>query len=1730
MSILEVLDVLGHLRGVVIPAPVEALLGKLDPGLPGPLPSDPVDIPTSGTIELSATAPLVLGASLRANASLDWAVHTVAGGAELRLMVAADTETTAIPLVFEATTTAVGTGAAARVKYAATATGLTLKVGGTVIVRLTSDGAAVRIAQLTVKPSTPDIALQGGFGLTLPAAFEIVEDAIGFDEFRLALPDVVPLLGSLPLKAALTGLRGARTLTVDVPPTGEDPRVSGTLAFQLPAGFSIADLVPTAVDVALELPVGTQPLGADGPVIGQAVRIRAALSRPPDDRAAVTVAVSAESDAVDGLVAGEGTGAPDVALGIAVALAPAIAARAGAAGPAVIGSLFGTALALGKYLADRGGWTLHGVTLEAAPLAGRLTVLLDLSGAVHLVPMELGVAQVTMADDRPMRVRWRGVTATLDLGAAGGLGNALDLDFRSARCDVVDPGGWRVETMSPLKDVLEVVGTRSGNGSTWVEVDLRFTLDLGPVKVSGATVRGTWESGEPYFGVRGFDASLNLPGVVAGGGSFELASQDKGIAIALWGTLIPLNVGGFLLFEMYPGGPGLPTRFEFAIGVDLPAPIPLGPTGLGLFGVAASFGANAAMKELGTADPLGELRAWPPWAKNELRTSAGDVTIGAGVVIGTAPDNGLAFSALGVLGLTVPDFALRIGVNAKLLQPTRARVAEVRAGGAAAETDGVTLAGGLSATGGAIDVGIEGTYLLRHVLEIRIPVAAHFPFRDPNWWLRAGSDRGLGSRADRAPGPIQAKVFPDLEPLEVGGWAFLMIAGNDIEDLAGTGVTPKGFAVAVGIGLSKTFGVEGVLWAKVSATLIAAIGTNPFMVWAKGRLSGEVGVGPFRLGVDATIEIQIGPDERLDFHFRVCAVVDLWFTTLEGCIEIGQIDPDAAPPVMPDADDWPWPEVVLADGLGRLLPSSSPLHPHTGAVDDPNGPAVPANWDAAPTVWPDAIPLLTFPIAPIPGAGTPSTAGTQNAGLSGAGTTRFRWTLTELTLQEVGREGAPVGLPVSLTRSAWQPPAGVDAATAAVSTARQLALLTRSRAITMVHAADGGANAPGDPLRGIAGLCGIRFEAGRAWTYGIDAQRVQGAASPDLWHVPRRSDGRFGFGGLSPVLGAHARGVPFRALPPVRTDDNWLSGSLDRPSGPWAWPDPLEVVLPLPGGELATETFLGGFRTRSPEAAARNPEVFTSTRYEIAFDEPAMAGDLLLRVRPLGFDADLGIDGFIDRARAGAIAIVEGGSVAAPVEIDGDRSPGAGPTDLIMRVSIPAGVTAVGLQWTISWAASVDILGLYALGASDNAAASAAEADRKAAIAGDAAGQQDSLSGTDPGSQRTMLKPGTLYRLAAQLQWERLTDDGTGTATPEEGEARTSAWFFRTAPAAQVIAGGAIWKGASAVALSDITLVIDRFDPHYLERYLDGYSLADHAEFVFTTDRPSAVFGAPHLRELAGSYERDVALLLFRSDREEPPRSAKPPFVGVWSKPRFPLVDVVSGAAERFGCPLPPRAVQATWPEDLLPSTPYELSVAFPNSGQDAERNTPHIRGITFTTSAFDGPRALVTSLGFTASAAPLDIEAATASGHLRVANFSPTLLSTGVIRGDDAFETGLAALELPPLRTGGPARSSILWSKNDGRWAFRGVLLEATEPLVRDDGTRMDLDGAAIGPDALTVRRLDRSATRVLLLADTPIEPDAARVLRLDVTDRGMSAAMRLIVAPLPPFADSAIVGRNRP
>jgi hypothetical protein len=1692
-SLLDVLRQNPVTSGTVVPPALASVLDSVT--LPGPPPGPQLPLSGSGT---AGSAPLggALGAAL--SGTVAWTLEQQgADGFLVHLTGVTANAGVPAPAVQAAIRTDLGTSPP---RAALTPTGAPLTVafaGG-----LTIAGSPTRPASLGLDAdahavlSARHLLLPGGFGLSLPTT-EIALATTGprLGAVEVVLPVALPIVGGLVLPADLAAHGGA-DVTVTVPPTpagGTGPHVSGTLTLHLGADITPADLVPLAVSVVLELPGGGTPFGAGGPQVPETVRVRASASRPPGDPAALRVAVTAESDGTQGLAHVTEAGDPSaVAAGITTVLGPAMAARAGAAGLAALGVLYAAARGFGSVFASLGGMVLHGVTLQASATDTQVPVTVDVEGAVQAKQWDVGPL-LKIAMNRPMRVRWRNVRAVVDVTAATAA-EAIQLDLQGARPDVVDPGGWTVEGPGNL---FEVVGSRGGSGSTWFEVDLRFTVDLGPVRVSGATIRATFADNNlmPDIGLRGLDASVQLPGVLCGGGKVTIARQ---LDVALWAQIVPLQVNGFVAVTLDGD------RVVLSAGVDLPAPILLGPTGLGLFSLAATIGTNSGVPAIDPADPMKSLRKWKPW--NGLQPSPGDLTLGAAVVVATAADDGFTANALGVVGVTVPDFALRIGLDAAFLAPRRVLAdRDIIASDSDNPGGPLVVLGGLSAGGDGLDIGLAGHLSVPYLFQMDIPVAGHF---GSTWWLHIGSDDGVGgARTGRPPGPMKAVVFPGLGPLEVkAGWAFLMVRGSGVDNLAGTGTSLSGFAVAAGVGFTQVFGLKPVVWAEVSASLIAAIGTRPITVWAQGRLDGRVGLGPFRVGVSALATILLS-DGQVDLHFRVCAVVDLLFTDLEGCIEIGT---DTTPLTQaPAPDPWPIPIVTLADGIGRLL--TDPNVPGAGHLAAQNGDTPAGGWSATPTVWPDTIPLLTFPVAPIVDAGA-GVRGEVHAGLSGSGRFQHEWHLTHVLLEKITDAGtATVALDAV---SAWQIPADVpaDAPAALTSDARQLALLTVQQGISVVHQA-----APADgstPTNvGHAGdSCHWHPSPGAGWSYGAHARRLP---EPQSWRIAAW-EALAGFPTGWPTFN---RSVGFDVLSPADKLADLLrsvhvSGWIDD-GGVVTFADPLTVD---------SANFLGALRLWG-RTSALVEEPPPPVRHVVTLHEPVADGYLLVDT------------GGNDSGVLTATVTTESGARAADIEA------ADGPSGLWRVHLAHAGQPpATSVELTVQALRPLAILGLYATAAAmvDNADASAAGA---AALAG--------LPTTTlvDGSGRVVLDAGARYRITVGLAYHNRVD---GITQPGVAGSQSVRWFFRTsgkdpkAKAAETggpaAAGGTPWGDTVFAPWKTNTVLVaaktsfaarDRFDPGFLTRYLIGYTPADHDLFHFTADPVSATFRAPHIAQLATKMGRAIGLAARRTDRAA---SASPQtFAGdlaavVLAEGAYgglSAADLLGAAARQAGCPAPCDGAQLTASVPLDPQTPYELSVGLPLTGQTFNPGDPELDGITFTTSAYPGPKALIEAFNL----APVtgDLAAApTAHGDLAVGpggNGDPSGLAglpDGAISDDADLEQTLARLGLSPLRGVTQPRSTVLWALTPAGWGVAGVLLESPEPLIR--AARMAPQTAALDAVTLPVLRTSRAGTRALWLRRDPAVLGAHAALVIRSLDAGTAFDRRLRVEPRPRFLAGAV------
>ena len=181
------------------------------------------------------------------------------------------------------------------------------------------------------------------------------------------------------------------------------------------------------------------------------------------------------------------------------------------------------------------------------------------------------------------------------------------------------------------------------------------------------------------------------------------------------------------------------------------------------------------------------------------------------------------------------------------------------------------------------------------------------------------------------------------------------------------------------------------------------------------------------------------------------------------------------------------------------------------------------------------------------------------------------------------------------------------------------------------------------------------------------------------------------------------------------------------------------------------------------------------------------------------------------------------------------------------------------------------------------------------------------------------------------------------------------------------------------------------------------------------------------------------------------------------------------------------------------------------------------VMGTRFTTSRYSGPEAMIAGLGYgipaTGVYAPDDII------------LDPgTVLPGGVMEVSDALlNDALVAMNadtLPlPTETG---KTYVIWRFDAGRWFIDGILVDAPEPTRRVGAiqtptgseivTRLELTGARIGGNAMTVRRVTENWTRILLRPAAPFSlPEGNHVLELSFTIPGGVLRGRRVMPAVP-------------
>ena len=1562
----------------------------------------------------------------------------------------------------------------------------------------------------------------GGVVLSTPADAPTWQ-GIAANRVRFFLPKGVPFLGGHPVDAWLQiGLPPTPGIDLivqtQVPAEGDRPAIDVRIECRDPTATGLDGFVPTLVEAVMDLPLKGR-VGDIAPgksftfAAGVPVRARVRYARKPGGAGTAPsseLSLALESQGPDGILKTD-SGAGDLGAKIAVTaatLATALIADGAEQVDApdkdgsgvVLHTLLVAAVGLSSFL-ERGELVLHGAELITTggviPAGKAMRLKIDYSVAATVTGIDIGVMSVKMNPNQPLRVRVREVVLSF-FPEKSGL-EMIHLDYSRSSMEVEDPGGWKVHGPDSLFDVL---GTRSGRGSMWIEVDLRFKLDLGPVKVSGATIRATLgDDGKLNGSLRGLAASIALDPMISGDGAVGLTAD--GFHAALQAHILPLgNIGAMADVETAAD------MVKLALGVDLPGPLPLANSGLAIYGLGGVFAANGRPKPVQPgADPVQAALDWD-YTEQGAFVPAPAFSFGLEAVIGTAADLGFTFSARAGLFVTTPDIVVRGSVEGRYMGP-RMKIARGGNDLSVLQAKGVILVDPAD----GVTVAVEGTYEIPHIVVTTVPVGAHFPTHSANWFIHLGSDGwtpSSGPSESRERGPVRSVFLPDIVGQESD--AYLMMRGNGITNWPRNGsytAAPGSFVIAFGVGFDIVYGLKPVLWADVFARADILVATNPMSFVGMGTVGGGLHIGPFSVGIDATVFVVLVSGQPPHLKAELCGSIDLFFDEIRKCVTLEYGSPSS--PDMPEPSEHP------LDGLQSLVDDRyRRLAPLARKIEDAT---------AENAVWPDSIPLLTFSSAPTLSLATaqfPDIA-RYPTGLRarplGSDLLSYEWSLVGLGLIDATAGDVVVAGAFS---NAWQTGKMGDAG--GQPQPAELALMTPSGDLWLHALGDAGNSLQPSPLAALADICHAQATARLGWALGASAtDEGDGYRLPP---DPRSADP------VQSQIRAHVQ-LSLLATPaqPARVLSRQTAQLLPLQyayAGPrvhafvpraldgrefGAWLDPGTTLLP------PSNAFL--LRVSPLQQLLIAPEdPLTQARVWLVFDADLWTANAA-GVRPFSVSDNLGQAWLHDRE-----ADLGDGLVAVRW-----LPPAPGFVDRVQARS-PAGVR----------------IGLLALGGITRSAAAAAD-QRNAATAAEAVKQDNATRAGPPDAnaapaadRRCVLEPGRLYRIDVRMRWSgtlwRMDDQNkkqvvASKAAGDDTESTRQFWF-RTAPLQP--AGGA-GPGGGMAHFSFLHRRQDLFDPAMLERHLLGYEPAQSELQRFARDPVKVRFSPGHVALLAGAYKFDLLCALRRLDQPEAVEADQflvPSLAWATSTAQMHVSDaVIAQAYIASACGLAPNAVDLLAKPMLTRDTWYEVFVLAKSQREGVMDG--RLPGVSFRTSRWADGEEMMQSLHFPISGV----------GHADggIALPPDTMLKPQVSEGDDgAFDAFLISLGLEGWPAASEPRASLVWLPPIApnlSWRCAGLMLESPEAIhrpMRFEVIELQLVMGAAKID-FNVRWRDRSGSRLLIAASLPFVPRLTRrgglkplkpMLRLRCNDMPLDGAARvlqgLLELPLQPsFAEEA-------
>jgi hypothetical protein len=677
----------------------------------------------------------------------------------------------------------------------------------------------------------------------------------------------------------------------------------------------------------------------------------------------------------------------------------------------------------------------------------------------YAVDFTVNIEQLGISSDpdKPCRVRYRAVGFKLSFGDPITYSPIFD-PSQGYELNLSDPGLFKLP--QPLDSILKILGARLARfNPLTLELDLGMKVDLGVVRVDRFKVKWPLDPlGVPS--ILPSAATIEVPGVLIGSGAINItqppadpppgATTGGGFEGTLDVTLVPskLRICASLgVQDVQKDGRRAIAVFAGLI-VDFPAPLPLGQSGIGLYGLSGLFAMHYKrlepvpppgsavgpallwLADVAKGEPAKLLRGAevvePPYVI--INADGGTVStwgpeidawsFGVGAVLGTM-EGGFVAQLRGMLVLELPG--PRVLIFTKLTV-----ISLPGAGLVPSDALKVGMLGvlDLDFNLGRVTVGVIVDLEVKEVIRIRVPVELFFNLRDATDWHYF-----IGTFQDK----VTARILGIVD-----GYGYFMVSGKTIEDWPGREPLRDlpGLAVATGLSASILLGDEDIgLYLRAAAGFDAGVSFAPFFVVGDAFLDGELRL--FVVSLEAKGNLHLEAPDPTFIEGEVCASVDLFFYTLEGCVGLSIGDSERSLPA---------PELVRNVFLQSHAPVLTAGQAENRPIDASLGDA-PRVGSSAPileNVPIDSVPVIQFHAAPdVSGAATFTEAlvtppgATPGFELDVGGGRKVKYVLKEIAL------ASPVALPAGAAKppATWR--ADVTAPSGGAKTNIDLALMSR---------------------------------------------------------------------------------------------------------------------------------------------------------------------------------------------------------------------------------------------------------------------------------------------------------------------------------------------------------------------------------------------------------------------------------------------------------------------------------------------------------------------------------------------------------------------------------------------------------------------------------------------------------------------------------------------------------------